>query len=170
MRIMLAMLAVLLSALIEGPPARAQNVDPQCAPALARYNAAPGPKAFAAGTTRGCGWQTRSDQFATLQAIQAQALRQCQSAGGDACRIVASLATGNAGQLNTQGRTPQCEQAFGRYRSAAGEKAFAQGVNGGCGWQIANSQFRTTAEIEARAIAQCKQNGGQNCRVVARAP
>jgi len=170
MRFRFAFLAIAVIALTSRAPALAQAVDAKCAPVLARYNSAPGPKAFAAGTTSGCGWQTRSDRFTTMQAIQAQALHQCQSAGGDGCRIVASVATGSAGQLNAQGRTPQCQQAFGRYERAAAPKAFAQSSNGSCGWQTATGQIRTTAEIEARAVAQCQQNGGQNCRVVARAP
>lgn len=143
------------------------GLDRDCQAVHARYDRSAGPKAFAAGRTRGCGWQVRSDTASSLDAIKALAIRQCAAAGGDQCRIVASVATGSAGQLNAQGRSPNCEQAFGRYQAATGPKAFAQSGAGNCGWQIRNQQYRTIEEIQAKAVEQCRSNGGQACRVVA---
>jgi hypothetical protein len=70
--------------------AQSSGVTPDCAPAWGRYAAAPGPKAFANGSKRGCGWQIKNDAYPTAQAIRAQALRQCaQEAGAQGgCRVV----------------------------------------------------------------------------------
>ena len=81
--------AVLLAASFSAAFAQA-GVTPDCAPAWGRYSAAPGPKAFANGKARGCGWQIKNDTYSTAAAIRAKALQQCaeQSGASGGCRIV----------------------------------------------------------------------------------
>jgi hypothetical protein len=82
----------LLSAMMLGAsPGLAQSVklaDPTCEGPFQRYQAAPGLKAFAAGRKLGCGWQRQGPGFTEIEAIRAQAIRQCTANGGDQCRIV----------------------------------------------------------------------------------
>jgi hypothetical protein len=72
-------------------PASAQSgVTPDCAPAWVRYSAAPGPKAFASGKLRGCGWQIKNGTYTTPAEIRTKALQQCAENAGvsGGCRIV----------------------------------------------------------------------------------
>ena len=83
-------LAALAFAALPSSMASAQEMAEQCKSGpYVRYQAAPGPKAFAAGKTRGCGWQIKNDIYATSAAIRAKAIEQCQQSSGDTCRIVA---------------------------------------------------------------------------------
>jgi hypothetical protein len=70
--------------------AQSSSVPSDCVPAWGRYSAAPSPKAFAAGTTQGCGWQINNDRFPDAASIRAQALRQCAESAGTSggCRII----------------------------------------------------------------------------------
>jgi hypothetical protein len=74
-----------------GALAQSSTVTSDCAGAWGRYSAAAGPKAFANGKSQGCGWQIKTDSYPTMQAIRAQALRQCAQYAGPAggCRIIA---------------------------------------------------------------------------------
>lgn len=70
--------------------ATASAMAPECQTGpYQRYLAAPGPKAFAAGKTRGCGWQIKSNDYVTTAAIRGKALAQCREFGGDNCRVIA---------------------------------------------------------------------------------
>jgi hypothetical protein len=85
--------AVTLVALLSSNGALAQSsaVTSDCTGAWGRYSGAPGPKAFANGKSQGCGWQIKTGDFPTIQAIRAQALRQCAQYAGPAggCKIIA---------------------------------------------------------------------------------
>jgi hypothetical protein len=65
-----------------------KGLDASCHGPFERYKAAPGLKAFAAGKHMGCGWQRQGPGFTEIETIRAQAIRQCTSNGGDACKIV----------------------------------------------------------------------------------
>jgi hypothetical protein len=85
----IALAAGLLAASVATSSAQS-GVTPDCTPAWGRYSAAPGPKAFANGAARGCGWQIKNDTYATAAAIRAKALQQCAEQAGSkgGCRIV----------------------------------------------------------------------------------
>ena len=82
--------ATLLAATTIPNVTNAQSVTSDCAASWGRYQAAPGPKAFANGSKQGCGWQIKNDSYPTAAAIRAQAIRQCVGyAGASAgCRII----------------------------------------------------------------------------------
>ena len=70
--------------------AQSSAVTPDCQPAWSRYQAAPGPKAFANGAKKGCGWQIKTETYPDMAAIRAQAVRQCAGESGAAgkCKII----------------------------------------------------------------------------------
>jgi hypothetical protein len=67
--------------------AQPKGIDSTCMGPYQRYLAAPGPKAFAMGTSRGCGWQVQTSTLRSMDDIRQAAVTQC-SRYGDGCRVV----------------------------------------------------------------------------------
>ncbi len=59
-----------------------------CNAAYQKYLSANGPKAFAKGATRGCGWSFRIGRNASLTEAKDAALRFCSENRGDGCKVV----------------------------------------------------------------------------------
>ena len=88
MALVLACIVVLSTTGAGNAQAIPKGLDASCHGPFERYKAAPGLKAFAAGKHMGCGWQRQGPGFTDIETIRAQAIRQCTSNGGDACKIV----------------------------------------------------------------------------------
>jgi hypothetical protein len=88
-------LGIVLLTTVPSVPASAapKGLNPRCEPSYDRYAAATGPKAFAMGKTRSCGWWKLNDGIPmTFQEIKDRAVNQCRTMGGDDCRLVESSA------------------------------------------------------------------------------
>lgn len=80
--IMLALFLIAVPSL-----AMSAGTGPRCEKSYSAYDEAPGPKAFATGRTKGCGYAYGR---ANIAAARKAALNFCQGYGGDACRVIES--------------------------------------------------------------------------------
>jgi hypothetical protein len=78
-----------ISVLIAGAPAMAQpaGMGAACTKAYDVYAGSTGPKAFARGKTKGCGYAYGK---ANLAEARKAALNFCRGHGGDGCRVLES--------------------------------------------------------------------------------
>lgn len=84
----LAMTSALALLLVAAPAlAMPAGMGPGCQRSYATYEASEGPKAFAKGKTKGCGFAYGK---ADLAAARKAALNFCQGHGGDSCRVLES--------------------------------------------------------------------------------
>jgi hypothetical protein len=83
-----------------------------------------------------------------------------------ALAVFATVSTTASAQSN--GVTPDCAPAWSRYNAAPSPKAFANGSNRGCGWQIKSDSYPTAQAIRAQALRQCASQAGAQggCRIV----
>jgi hypothetical protein len=70
--------------------AQPSGMSSACQAAYAKYEAASGVKAFAKGTSQGCGWSYRTGENAKMSDARQRALGFCNADGGDNCRVVAT--------------------------------------------------------------------------------
>jgi hypothetical protein len=66
------------------------GLSDDCKKAYMQYEAASGRKAFAKGSTQGCGWSLSLNGTLNLAKTRERALNFCKAHQGNNCRVVAS--------------------------------------------------------------------------------